>query len=51
MKNFVAAALLSVTALSGSAYAQTAQPADRTTEEVIAAPRAHLQAEPARAPA
>lgn len=30
MKNIVAAALLSVTALSGSAYAQTAQPADRT---------------------
>lgn len=34
MKNIVAAALLSVTALSGSAYAQTAQPADRTTPAV-----------------
>jgi sporulation protein YlmC with PRC-barrel domain len=34
MKNLVAAALLSVTALSGSAYAQTAQPADRTTAAV-----------------
>jgi sporulation protein YlmC with PRC-barrel domain len=34
MKNLVAAALLSVTALSGSAYAQTAQPADRTTPAV-----------------
>lgn len=34
MKNVVAAALLSVTALSGSAYAQTAQPADRTTPAV-----------------
>ena len=31
MKNIVAAALLSVTALSSSAYAQTAQPADRTS--------------------
>ena len=34
MKNLVAAALLGVTALSGSAYAQTAQPADRTTPAV-----------------
>lgn len=34
MRNIVAAALLSVTALSGSAYAQTAQPADRTTPAV-----------------
>lgn len=34
MKNLVAVALLSVTALSGSAYAQTAQPADRTTPAV-----------------
>lgn len=34
MKNIVAAALLSVTALSGSAYAQTAQPPDRTTPAV-----------------
>jgi len=34
MKNIVAAALLSVTALSGSAYAQTAQPGDRTTPAV-----------------
>ena len=34
MKNLVAAALLSVTALSGSAYAQTAQPSDRTTPAV-----------------
>lgn len=31
MKNLVAAALLGVTALSGSAYSQTSQPADRTT--------------------
>src|SRR4051794_5357820 len=34
MKNLIAAALLGVTALSGSAYAQTAQPADRTTHAV-----------------
>jgi sporulation protein YlmC with PRC-barrel domain len=34
MKTLVAAVLLSVTALSGSAYAQTAQPADRTTPAV-----------------
>ncbi len=34
MKTLVAVALLSVTALSGSAYAQTAQPADRTTPAV-----------------
>ncbi|MDB5581935.1 MAG: hypothetical protein JWR80_7111 [Bradyrhizobium sp.] len=34
MKNIVAAALLSVTALGGSAYAQTAQPADRTAPAV-----------------
>lgn len=31
MKNIIAVALLSVTALSGSAYAQTAQPADRAS--------------------
>jgi sporulation protein YlmC with PRC-barrel domain len=36
MKNIVAAALLSVTALSGSAYAQTAQPADRTAPAATA---------------
>lgn len=34
MKNFVAAVLLSATTLSGSAYAQTAQPVDRTTPAV-----------------
>jgi sporulation protein YlmC with PRC-barrel domain len=34
MKTLVAAVLLSVTALSGSAYAQTAQPADRTAPAV-----------------
>ena len=34
MKNLIAAALLSVTALSGSAYAQMAQPADRTTPAI-----------------
>lgn len=34
MKTLVAAVLLSVTALSGSAYAQAAQPADRTTPAV-----------------
>jgi sporulation protein YlmC with PRC-barrel domain len=33
-KNLVAAALLSVTALSGSVYAQAAQPADRMTPAV-----------------
>ena len=34
IKNLVAAALLSVTALSGFAYAQTAQSTDRTTPAV-----------------
>jgi sporulation protein YlmC with PRC-barrel domain len=34
MKNIVAAALLSVTALGGAAYAQTAQPTDRTSPAV-----------------
>ena len=38
MKNILAAALLSVTALSGSAYAQTAQPADRTAPAATTAP-------------
>jgi sporulation protein YlmC with PRC-barrel domain len=40
MKDLVAAALLSVTALSGSANAQTAQPADRTTPAVTASKNA-----------
>jgi sporulation protein YlmC with PRC-barrel domain len=40
MKTLIAAVLLSVTALGGSAYAQTAQPADRTSPAVTASKNA-----------
>src|ERR1043165_4111550 len=40
MKNIVAALLLSVTAVSAPAYAQTAQPVDRAAPAATSAPRA-----------
>ena len=40
MKNIVAALLLSVTAVSSPAYAQTAQPVDRAAPAATSAPRA-----------
>jgi len=44
MKNLVAALLLSVTALGGLAYAQTAQPADRMAPAATTAPHADRMA-------